>query len=161
MRHSLRQAGVGRAVLAALALTLVVAGCGNGDGSGYDDGPSDVPAYTVEFAVQTAATIGALQLEITHLGRSGGFIGRGDKVDCVSLVEAIVASNYLGERTTKVGLISLQGIRTPSAIMRCGFRTEEELTPASFLVDVTDASDTESKPLDPFPTVVVSSIMRR
>ncbi|MFN2427587.1 MAG: hypothetical protein ABR587_14190, partial [Candidatus Binatia bacterium] len=102
-----------------------------------------------------------LQLAITHLGRSGGFIGRQDAVDCVSLVEAIVASNYVGERLTKVGLISLQGIRTPAAIMRCGFRTREPLSPGSFNIDVVDASDTESNPLEPTPTVVISTITRR
>ena len=130
----------------------------------YDDSASEdeqAPAYSLDFFVQTAGTFGALQLEITHLGRSGGFIGRGDKIDCVSLVEAIVASNYVGERVAKVGLISLAGIRTPVAIMRCGFRTRENLGPPSFAIDVTDASDTESKPLDPPPTVVISTITRR
>jgi hypothetical protein len=131
---------------------------------GYDDSPADdeaAPAYSLDFYVDTPGTFGALQLDVNHLGNGGGFIGRGDKVDCVPLVEAIVASNYLGERETKIGLISLQGIHTPAAIMRCGFRTRESLSPGSFLVEVTDASDVESKPIEPRPTVYIRSIVPR
>ncbi len=131
---------------------------------GYDDSPADddsVPAYSLDFYVQTAGKFGALQLDINHLGNSGGFIGRDDKVDCVPLVEAIVASNYLGERETKIGLISLQGIHTPAAVMRCGFRTRENVSPGSFLIEVTDASDTDSKQIEPVPTVVISTISPR
>jgi hypothetical protein len=131
---------------------------------GYDDSPADDPSvqgYSVDFHVQTPGTFGALQLDITHLGNSGGFIGREDKVDCVPLVEAIVASNYLGEREVKIGLISLQGIKTPADIMRCGFRTSENLSPGSFLVEVTDASDTESKQIEPAPRVLIRTITPR
>lgn len=131
---------------------------------GYDDSPADdeaAPAYSLDFYVDTPGTFGALQLDVNHLGNGGGFIGRGDKVDCVPLVEAIVASNYLGERETKIGLISLQGIHTPAAIMRCGFRTRESLSPGSFLIEVTDASDVESKPIEPKPTVYIKSIVPR
>jgi hypothetical protein len=130
----------------------------------YDDSPAEdesVPAYSLDFAVQEPGVFGALQLDINHLGNSGGFIGREDKVDCVPLVEAIVASNYLGERLTKIGLISLQGIRTPAAIMRCGFRTRENLSAGSFLIEVTDASDTKSDQIDPPPTVYIKTITPR
>lgn len=132
---------------------------------GYDDSPSDdatVPAYWLEIAVAGGSgSFGALQFEMTHLGGSGGFIGRNDSIECVGLVDAIVAANYVGERIAKIGMISLQGIRMGSSIVRCGFRTREGLSPASFLVDVTDASDTNSKALDPLPTVVVTSVARR
>jgi hypothetical protein len=147
--------------VAFVCAAFALASCG--DGAGYDDSPDDseVPAYEIDFYVQTPGKFGALQLDITHLGSSGGFIGREDKVDCVPLVEAIVASNYLGERVVKIGLISLQGIVTPSAVMRCGFRTREELGPSDFEIEVTDASDTESKQIDPPPVVVVSAIVER
>lgn len=131
---------------------------------GYDDSPADdesVAAYTLEFSVLGSQSYGALQLEVNHLGRSGGFIGRGDAVDCVSLVEALVASNYLGERVVKIGLISLQGIPASGPIMRCGFRTRESLSPASFRILVADASDTDSVQIDPPPTVVISTISPR
>jgi len=136
----------------------------DGDPS-YDDSPSDderVPAYNLEFDVTgQPVRIGALQLQVTHLGSSGGFIGRGDKIDCVPLVDALVASNYPGERVAKMGLISLSGILTPAPVMRCGFRTREPLGPASFQVEVTDASLTNGEQIDPQPTVVIGSVMRR
>ena len=130
---------------------------------GYEeegDNPN-VASYSLDFYVQTAGTFGALQLDINHLGSKGGFIGRGDKVECVPLVEAIVASNYLGEREVKIGLISLQGINTPAAVMRCGFRSSENVSAGSFLIEVTDASDTESKPIEPKPTVFIKSVVPR
>ncbi|MFN2378084.1 MAG: hypothetical protein ABR538_16255 [Candidatus Binatia bacterium] len=131
----------------------------------YDDSPSDderAPAYNLEiWATGDAPRFGALQFEIRHLGSSGGFVGRGDKVDCVSLVEAITAANYKGQGQVTVGFISVAGVRLNIPIMRCGFRTREGLSPASFDVKVTDASDTNSKPLDPEPNVVISSVTPR
>jgi hypothetical protein len=130
---------------------------------GYEEeGDDDTkPAYSIDFAVDSQGTFGALQLDINHLGNRGGFIGRGDKVDCVPLVEAIVASNYLGEREAKIGLISLQGINTPANIIRCGFRSSENVSPGSFLIEVTDASDVKSNPVEPKPNVVIKSIFPR
>lgn len=162
LRRSVSRSGNSRLwthVSALLALVVVAAsaGCGS-DGS---SGGGDVRDYSLDFFAQGAGRFGALQVEINHLGNSGGFLGRNDRVDCVPLVEAIVAANFVGERVAKVGFISLQGVPMPSPILRCGFRTDEELVPADFLIEVTDASDTDSKPLDPAPTVVVSSITER
>ena len=130
----------------------------------YDDSVGQspaAPAFSLDIAVQGNERFGALQLEITHLGNNGGFIGRGDQIDCVPLVEAIVAGNYVGERVARLGMISLQGIPSPSLILRCGFRTRESISPASFLIEVTDASDVDSKPLEPFPTVAIVGIYPR
>jgi len=161
-RGACRDTRAGKASAALLGVVLaVVAGCGSDDWEVNTDPDGEVRDYSVEFFVETASRFGALQLEITHHGDSGGFIGRGDKVDCVPLVEAIMAANYFGERVAKVGLISLEGIRTPAAILRCGFRTDEDLAADDFLVEVTDASDPESRPLDPVPSVVVSSVTAR
>ena len=147
----MRRGGI--AWLLAASLFVYGAGCGDGD--------SATPAYTLEFAVTTPGRIGALQFEVEHLGSSGGFIGRGDAVDCEPLVDAIVASNSPGERILKVGLISLDGIPVPAAILRCGFQTTEEVSPSSFNVAVTDASRTDGSELDPPPTVVISSVTPR
>ncbi len=152
----------------AAGLLAAILTCDCGDGSrgdpGYDDSPGDdptAPAYTVEIAVTSAARIGALQFEINHLGDSGGFIGRGDQIDCTPKVDAFVAGNYVGERTAKVALISVEGIRTPAAIVDCGFRTREDLDADDFLIEVTDASDTDSAEIDPAPTVAVSAVIPR
>lgn len=149
--------------------SAVPPGGGDRDPS-YNDSDADnpaVPAYTLEISVVNATVpLGALQIDINHLGGSGGFIGRGDQIDCAPRVEALVAANYAGERLAKVGLISLQGIRTPTPLVNCGFRTREPLSPASFQITVTDASDTmqnttAEEPLDPAPIVAVTSVIRR
>lgn len=143
---------------AALLAACLAAGCG---GSG--DGDSGVPAWDVEVAVTSAANLGALQLRLTHLGASGAFLGTGDQVDCVPLVDALMASNFPGGRTVQIGLIDLRGFRTPASVVRCGFVTTEALAPDSFLVEVVDASGAEidPRPLDPPPTVAVVSVTPR
>ncbi len=154
-RFALRAASF---VCAAFALSSCgddVEFCSNPGGQGC---PRD---FSVDFYIQSAGRFGALQLDVTHLGDSGGFLGRGDEVECAPLVDAIVASNYLGEREVKIGLISLHGIPTPAAIMRCGFRTAEDLVPSDFLIEVTDASDTDSMQIDPPPVVIDSTISER
>jgi len=144
----------------ALLVLALVAGCG--DGSEFDTDPAgEVLAYNVEISVEGTARFGALQLSIEHLGRSGGFIGRGDSTDCQPLVDAIFASNSVGERTLKVGMISLAGVRTPARLMNCGFRTHEDLDADDFAIDVVDASDTNSQELDPVPSAIVSRISLR
>lgn len=149
---------VRRASFALIALLLV--GCGDGgDGAGPVEGP--VVSYTLTLSVSGDALIGALQLEIEHLGNSGGFIGRGDQVDCQPLVQALVAGNFAGEGLVRIGMISLQGIPSPTALLQCGFRTREEIVPGSFLVEVSDASDINSQPLDPYPEVFVSQVTIR
>jgi hypothetical protein len=81
-------------------------------------------------------------------------------VECAPLVEALIASNYPGERTAKIGLISLQGMH-PGKVVRCAFRTAEPLSPASFSVTVDDASEPNGDPVDPPPNVTIGSIQRR
>ena len=136
---------------------------GNDGDPSYDDSCDPLPpASTIEIEVSTnVGRLGALQLEVTHLGRSGCFIGRGDQVECAPVVDALVAANYPGERTAKIGLISLQGINTPGPVMRCGFRTKESLSDNSFTVTVTDASSPGGEPSDPPPEVRVARITRR
>ena len=130
----------------------------------YDDsvgGDSTAPEYDVVVSVSSATTLGALQLEVVHLGNAGSWVHRGAGVDCVSMVDAILAANFVGGRGVKVGLISLQGIPTPGPVVLCGFRTRETLSPASFQIRLVDAADTDSNPVDPLPDLVISSIVQR
>jgi hypothetical protein len=130
----------------------------------YDDsigGDSSAPEYDVVVSVSSATQLGALQLEILHLGSAGSWVGKGAGVDCASMVDAILAANFVGGRGVKVGLISLQGIPTPGAVVLCGFRTRERLSPASFQIRLVDAADTDSDPVNPLPDVVISSIVQR
>ena len=150
-----------RQLLAAGLLAIAIAG-GCGDGSDLDPGDDEAaPAYTLTIAVDGSGRLGALQFEMTHLGNSGGFIGREVQIDCRPLADGIVAGNYVGERVAKIGFISLAGVRMPAPLLECGFRTREALDASSFLFEVTDASDTNSNPLDPPPQVVLSRVVRR
>jgi hypothetical protein len=153
--------GLAARAIFVLGTGLALASCGDDVDFCSNPGGEGCPReFSVDFHAQTAGTFGALQFDITHLGDSGGFVGRADKVDCVPLVDAIVASNYLGEREVKIGMISLDGIKTPADLMRCGFRTTEDLEPSDFEIEVTDASDLNSMQVDA-PVVVVHSIVER
>ncbi|MBI5506878.1 MAG: hypothetical protein HY899_18990 [Deltaproteobacteria bacterium] len=144
-----------------------VAGPGSGVSKdpGYDDSPSDQPKtaqYDVTVSViGTTASLGALQFEVSHTGSSGGWVGHQGDVECEALVDALRASNYVGGRTVRVGLVSIQGMPTPGAMVRCSFRTPEYLSTSSFAIQVVDASDIDSGPIDPLPTMRVSSVVRR
>jgi len=131
---------------------------------GYDDRDADnpsVPAYNLEISVGSSGMISALQFDIVHLGKSGGFIGRGENITYTALVSAIVAGNYRGERDASIGMINLQGFPTPGPIMTCAFRTRESLSANSFQITVTDASGPDGEPIDPQPSVSITSISRR
>ena len=150
------------------ATCLLLAACGDGNDSGnasYDDSVRDdlrAPTYTLEISVDSnVGRLGALQLEVMHLGDSGAFLGHGDQVECALVVDGLIAANYTGGRTAKVGIIALLGINTPGPVVRCGFRTYEHIDEDSFRVDVTDASSPGGEPTDPPPLVTVSRITRR
>lgn len=146
-----------RGLIGFLCLPLALAG---GLFVGCGDSGDHLVDYNVDIAVTSQSRFGALQFDITAL-ENGDFIGHSDKVECVALVDAIIAANNFGDATVKIGMISLQGIATPSVILRCGFRSGGDITPASFEIEVRDASDTNSEPLDPVPTVVVQSVSSR
>jgi hypothetical protein len=145
-----------------IGTAFALASCGDDVDFCSNPGGQGCPReFSIDFYAETEGNFGALQLDITHVGSSGGFVGQGDKVDCVPLEgDVIVASNYLGERVVKIGIISLQGIDTPAALMRCGFRTAEDLEASDFEIEVTDAADTNSMQVDA-PVVVVQSIIER
>jgi len=82
-------------------------------------------------------------------------------VECSPLVDALAAANYAGGRTVRIGLVSLQGIRTPSRVVRCMFRSRERVGVASFVIRVADAADTETNALNPLPNVVIESVVPR
>ncbi|HYB97933.1 MAG TPA: hypothetical protein VEC57_02255 [Candidatus Limnocylindrales bacterium] len=147
----------------ALALLLFSAGgCGDGSGGSFDDSDGDdqgAPAYEVTASVVDAVgLVGALQFEIRYLGESGGWAGRGASVICEALTAGLAATNYPGARSVKVGLVSLDGIPTPSAVVRCVFRSRDVLDEDSFEVEVADASDVETMPLEEFPAMEVTLV---
>jgi len=106
--------------------------------------PNDPPEeYDVVFAVPyDSPMIGALQLEITHDGVVGGWIGSGALVDCRWLVPGeLQACNENSNQLLTCAIGSLNGFRGPLPILECGFATYESVVETSdFRVDVTDAS---------------------
>lgn len=138
---------------ASLAAAVALPACGEDtQGLGQD--------YDIIFSVTSDSDdMGALQIEVR--AENGQFLGRNDAVECRSLVDAIVAANYVEDSVIRVGLISLQGIDGPRAVLECGLRSRETPDEEDFDVEVTDASDTNSLPISPEPDVAVTAITRR
>lgn len=147
-------------VLPAAGLSAVLlanlSGCGSGDCVIITTGTKTT--YSIEIEVTSEGEFGALQLEVFSNDCNGEWIGRGDEVECESLVEAIVAANHVGPQAVKVGFISLDGIETPTVLLRCRYESFEEPVPSDFRLTVVDAADTESSPLDPAPVVEIGDI---
>ncbi|HYB98526.1 MAG TPA: hypothetical protein VEC57_05260 [Candidatus Limnocylindrales bacterium] len=134
-------------------------GGGNDNDDPFDDSPSDdeaAPAYEVTANVSAGETLGALQFEIIYQGDSGGWAGRGANVICEALTDGLAATNYPGKREVKVGLVSLQGIKS-GPVVKCIFRSHERVTANSFTVNVADASNLETAPLANMPRMWVSN----
>lgn len=111
--------------------------------------------------VDATVALGALQFDVSYDGALGSWIGHGGDVECEVLGDGIMAANYAGASTVKIGLVSIAGIPTPGPVVRCGFRSPDEISTSSFVARVVDASDTSSAPVDPMPTMRVSSVAPR
>ena len=148
---------------AALLATVATSGCGDDTCVIITTGGTHqaLSEWTVTFAVTDASQIGALQADVVSDDCDGDFTGRADQLDCQPLVDAIFAGNHIGERSAKFALIDLDGFRTPAAIVACGYRSRGEPTAANFRIVVTDASDTNSSPLENTPNLVVASVTPR
>lgn len=88
-------------------------------------------------------------------------MGKGARVDCEALVNAVFAANFAGQSGLKLGLISLEGLAIPGPIVRCGFESRTTPEPGDFTIRVIDAADSESDPVSPLPIVAVSDIRLR
>jgi len=141
-----------RNLAAVLLLGSLTANCGDGGNNNFET------SYTVDIAVTTSARLGALQIEVDYFGTDGAFSGSGDQIDCVSLVRATVAANAVSERVARIGMISLAGINTPAAILRCAFHSTGEVSRSSFDITVLDAARPNGTEVDPLPTVVVTGV---
>jgi hypothetical protein len=162
-RASSRRCSPVRAVVSLVALAAAASlSCGDVNEVKTCPGgtvPDSSPTYTVEFSVTNVTSpVGALQFETSVPCTNTVFLGRGDQVDCTSRVDGILAANYLGPDTLKVGMISLEGVRTPSPILDCEVRSLEPPVAGDFHVTVTDASDSSSEPLAPAPSVQITHI---
>lgn len=114
--------------------------------------------YAVEIVVTSEGELGALQADVSTDDCNGEWETRGDHVDCEALVEAIVAANVVEPGTLKAGLISLAGIETPAAVLRCRYSSFEEPKPSDFRLRVTDAADTSSMPLGTDPVLAIGTV---
>jgi len=114
--------------------------------------------YSLTIKVSSeSGTLGALQFDVQYTGSNGGFVGTADKVECESLIErALSAFTNKGGKTMTGALVSVNGFSTPQDVARCRFRSTQAVSPSSFAITVTDASDTDTMAVTPAPEMLVS-----
>jgi cysteine-rich repeat protein len=114
---------------------------------------------TVDLA--QAITVGSLQVVVGYGNADGEFGGTASAAQCTTLVGNALATYYDDEsaRTVTSAIISLAGLAGPKSLFKCVF-TPGAVTPVSgdFSISVTDAGDTDSSPIFPRPSVVISNI---
>lgn len=114
--------------------------------------------YSLTIKVSSeSGTLGALQFDVQYTGSKGGFVGTADKVECESLIErALSAFTNKGGTKMTGALVSVNGFSTPQDVARCRFRSPQPVSPGSFTITVTDASDTDTMAVTPAPEMLVS-----
>jgi hypothetical protein len=141
-------------VIVASLAALVVA-CGQDD-----EAPPDQASFEVLFALEVSVQpLGALQFDVRYLGRSGDWAGAGAGASCAWLLDAdLHACNDKGGGEMTCAVVDPEGFRGPIDLMRCGFRSNDEVEVEDFRVRVTDASTPWLAPVR--ATVIVSDAAR-
>lgn len=140
---------LGAAAAALLAATLAV-GCGGG---------TDSTDYDVTVSVLTSTDLHSIHLNLQSFFNDGDFIGHGEDVDCVPLVNAVMTTRHYGDGSIDIWLEATTSFAVPAAVVRCGLRTAETMRDTSLNVDVIDATDFTFSPTD--ATATISSVVPR
>lgn len=139
----------------AVLATALSFGCGGGN---------DPDTYDVTVSVVSSTDLGSLHFKIYSFFNDGDFIGHGDDLDCTVLVDADLESDKFGGDPPFGPILELwlsneDGFAVPSAVVRCGFRTAEEIRDDSFAVEFLDATNFTGSPTE--ATITISSVERR
>lgn len=177
-----------RSMIFLAIFAAAVVGCGGG-GGGSGSGPGAVPttsttsttaasgsttttvagtpaSYTVTFRLVSAVTIGSLQVEIDYGGTGGDVVGSGGTVSCTSPLSASGALVAFGDddstSTLNIAALKLTGFTGPTSLASCGIQVTGGTPDAGdFRITVVEANAVDTTPLDPPPTVSVSSVVLR
>jgi len=173
-----------------LALTTAGCGGGGGSGGDSDGNTASPPAtsstststtttspattttlgaavsYTVVFALDDAVTLGTLQIEVDYAAAGGRFVGSGQNVSCTSPLTAAGALVAFGDDDSGARLsfaaLALGGFDGPTSLASCEFSTAgPEPVRDEFAITVVEANGLDLSPVDPVPTVRVTSIRAR
>ena len=119
----------------------------------------------VVFSLDDSVTVASLQFTVMYDVMVMEFVGSDGSVSCSSLTPAFgrffdndVVSPGSSTATLESALIALDGVTGPTNVVSCDLLSDYDLTPADFVVDVTDASDVGLELMSPFPAVSVASV---
>ena len=150
-----------------LAAVLGTTSCDDGSPGGWpptsstsSTTPGDLSTFWVSLGVTNdVGRLGALQFDARYLGDTGGWVGAAGWVLCETRVpNALATFNNKGGGLLSGAMINLDGLPTPGVMARCTFRTDEDLSPGSFEVDVVDSANIEGYPPKTQPVMAVIGI---
>jgi hypothetical protein len=100
------------------------------------------PSYDVTVDIlNNAGLIAALQFDINHTGRSGGWQGQGGSVRCDWRISGgLAVCNDVSNGRVRCAYTDLSGFQTPASVITCVFRTDDALSASNFNVQVVDST---------------------
>ena len=141
-----------------------------GDVLGTDDEPEaendpgvvqSTPSYDVTVDIlNNAGLIGALQFDINHTGKSGGWQGQGGSVRCNWRIGGgLAVCNDVSSGRVRCAFTDLSGFQTPAAVITCIFRTDDALNASNFNVHVVEATSPDF--VNASVNMAVTSVVQR
>ncbi|MFN2377570.1 MAG: hypothetical protein ABR538_13605 [Candidatus Binatia bacterium] len=114
----------------------------------------------LRFRVLGSATIGAIQWDTDYSAAPGFVAGNSATPECTSLVSGVLVAfnDNDSAQILESGIISLTGFPAPADLVECVFKATAQPEVADFVITVVDAADPDSTLLDPFPSVILSSL---
>jgi len=122
--------------------------------------PESSTECALEFSLTDPVTLGSLQWEIDYASAPGEFVGSGETVQCVNKVTTAfgMKQDKDAERKVITALISLAGFAGPRVLSECQFLADVVPEVGDFVITVIDAANPDLQPVNPPPSIVLSSI---
>jgi hypothetical protein len=155
MKCSSTQPARSRFLLGAAA-ALLAASLGSGCGAGTDEDPT---IYDIVVSVLSGTDLNSMHFTIYSYFNDGDFIGHGDDLECTVLVDATMTSKKYGDGSLEIWLQNEDSFAVPADVIRCAYRTPEELRDTSFAFELHDATNFTGAETN--PTATISSITAR
>jgi hypothetical protein len=124
--------------------------------------PGGGGGFNIEFSLDDAVTLGALQFAVDYSGATGEFVGAADMVACTSPLSAGGAFVTFNDEDATTNLnfaaVALAGFTGPTIVANCEWASAAAPAPGDFAISVVDASDPALNPVVPLPVVSVTGV---
>ena len=118
--------------------------------------------WDIEFSLDDAVTLGALQYAVDYSAAGGDFVDMADQVNCTSPLSAggafVTFNDEDATMTLNFAAVALAGFTGPTVVANCEFQSAAMPVAGNFGINVIDASDPALNPVVPLPGVSVTNV---